>query len=83
MCTPDLFPAGELQGAPAVAGLGGGEGQAEFLRPLLQDGHVALVESTQQQGAAGGEDGGVGVHVVQEDVAVDVGDDYVEGRCLA
>ena len=42
---------------------------------MLESGSVGLEETAQEECTARSEDGGIGVEVVEQDVAVDVGDD--------
>ena len=45
------------------------EGEAEAFGFLLEDGDVALVETAEEECAAGVEDGDVGSHIIQFQVA--------------
>lgn len=69
----------EAQGGPGLAHFLLHEAQAEALGMGLQGGHVGLVEAAEQEGAARTQHADVGRHVGKQDVAVDVGDDEVEG----
>ena len=73
-----LLGRGKKQGRPALAVFLPGEGQAERLGVLLQGRDVAFVESAEEELASGTEDGDIGIHIVEEDVAIDIGYDYVE-----